>query len=101
MNGASSSIGLETILVPLFTQGTLDSVADSFGSLTRVGRAAQGEAPKTLSLGKHTSHASNGGGATGVPSVLRPGFKHCRTRSKHSQRSRPGLRCQPEDQGNL
>lgn len=23
--------------------------------------------------------------------ALRPGFKHCRTRSKHSQRSRPGL----------
>lgn len=38
---------------------------------------------------------------TGVPLALRPGFKHCRTRNKNSQRSRPGLGRQPEDQGSL
>lgn len=91
MNGASSSIGLETILVPLFTQGTLDSVADSFGSLTRVGRAAQGEAPKTLSLGKHTSHASNGGGgyrcALGAETWLQALQNAQQTQSKVQTRS--------------
>lgn len=47
VNGASSSIGLKTILVSLFTQGALNSVADSSGSLTRVGRVTglRGERP--------------------------------------------------------
>lgn len=105
VNGASSSIGLKTILVSLFTQGALNSVADSSGSLTRVGRVTglRGERPPKFCTLENipAMHQRGDGVATGVPSALRPSFKHCRTHSKHSQRSRPGLGRQPEDQGSL
>lgn len=61
------------------------------GTGLRLKQGRRERPPKLRTLENAPAMHQMGAGVTGVSLALRPGFKHCRTRSKHSQRSRPGL----------
>lgn len=75
VNGASPSVGLETTLT--VQPGSAGLSCRQFRQPDPSGpgnRAAQGETPKTAPWKTHQS-CTRWGGAPGVPSVPRPGFK--------------------------